>query len=1680
MRKRLAMYFAFMLGFIVAAGSAIAADDLGTLLPPPPNELRSPTSQQIINNPDGSFTFIQVIDEYSTPPNYTPPGSYGFGIYSWYNQNYGWMHTFPFWDDPDLLINEATLTIVAWDVDSETSHGYEGEYDGIHVDGSLLDPGYLQGNNATWSVTTFNIQMSSIIDDGNINVWCDIDMHHNENHWATTLDYCELRITYTLSESNTAPYEPDLVVMPACPANDDDLTVQIVGPNPPDPNGDSVTYQFEWFVDVGTGQYVEDAFADRGEHDGATVPAEDTVVGDLWRVQVRSIDEHGAVGDYSTATWSDPIGCIASALVILDAAPYSLRVAVINQQINPEDVATRGIERSRCVTDGTSRLFLRYTASQPGTLSVRVLDDTYPGEPLGSLTPLNSTHEGISVDAHTYATSRGKQAFIIYRPPGSLFTSQENELNSRTLRVMASFSPDDGSPDSEQQEYIHLDRPPIIFVHGIWKNSRNTWIESGYYSAMVQRLGVGNEFVDYDNRTHIGFNALYPLVKQAAIKWINIYHNLGIACSQVQVVAHSMGGLLTRKWMSESSFNNDDNYNEGSVDMLITIDTPHYGSGFADYYTSKNNFFEWGCFQLMNAARSYGESVRNLETFSPAIMALGQSRTRAHAFVGVGGTDAFALAHGETGWLGMLPVASIICFGDLYPTLLYGAEQHDYIVPRSSQVGGLNSAGLTFSNGIAGEHTESPKQLVIANEVERIIELGDACNGLVSSGFPAPSGVNVTLAGSLPPVETELGLVYLDLSVANRVGEITVLSPAAGSLWSEGAVIPIQVDFGQPVSSSFVMIGDDVFLELDPDTGAITWTPDSGTVGVVAIKVAAVGEDEVISSIFHTFTIQPSVPFTSLNLATPHLVVNRPGETSRIFLTGETSSGKHVVVSASTLGTTYAVANPSIAQVDPNGIVTACGPGITTITVRNGVGFQEIVQFEVLYAVPNEPPIANPGEPYMICVGETLCLDGTASYDIDGTPTENLGFEWDLNGDGTFDEATGPTPCVSLLSAGEVTISLRVTDISGAQHVASTMLTGLACGPVIDGVDPVEPSPGDDMEIIGRLFGIDPGPGARSSDTHNVTLSGHRLVDGDIMSWGDHSIVVRLPLSAVSGEMIVTADSESSDPYSLVISGGVSGCLWTDATTVPLGDTIDGHSVSWGDYDGDGDDDLFLANNGPNRLLRNDGGGNFVKLDVSLGGEGDSRAGCWGDYDNDGDLDLYVVNYGTANALYRNDGGEFAEVTEGPLGDPGQNTSGVWADWDLDGDIDLYLTCDNARSKLLRNDGGVFTDLVGDPASFSGWSRGCAFGDYDNDGDPDLYVTIKDGPNKLFRNDRGAGFIDVSAAPVDFAASCKGCAWGDYDNDGWLDLYVVNKDGANKLFHNDAGVFSDATDAVTGDEGDGRTCVWGDYDNDGWLDLFLTNVDGTNKLFQNLHNGSFADSTCGDLATAAMTPWGAAFADDDRDGDLDLYVSNHSWQGVPNRMFRNGLIGGNWLQVKLSGTNSNRYGLGARVELVADGMTQVRHVAPAGYLVQAPTTCHFGIGDAFEATLRVIWPTGMIQEVLVTAVNQRLEVVESTTTGVETPPIDLTFRIGNHPNPFNPSTTISYTLPEPAKVHLEIFDVVGRLVMTLLDGEAKGSGDHAVVWNGRTNDGESAASGMYFYRFVAGDHQATQRMTLLK
>ncbi|QUM85735.1 LruC domain-containing protein [Moritella sp. 28] len=266
--------------------------------------LAAATTEDTVNNGDGTFTYTQKIDVSSTAPHYTPPASGGFNIYSWHNQDFGWQHSFAdVISNPLVQIQTATLLIRAYDVDSEAFHGLAGEYDGISVDGVDLNPGILQGTDETWSETPFDVPISYITDDGLINTFIDIDMN-TAGSWVTKLDYSLLTITY-METSNSPPFKPELSMSPSsCDATTaSDLVVSVTGPTPADPDGDTVSYLYRWYVDIGQGNVVDDEVAGKTDHQGDTVLSSQTVDGETWRAQVTAVDSNGLVSDPEFSTW---------------------------------------------------------------------------------------------------------------------------------------------------------------------------------------------------------------------------------------------------------------------------------------------------------------------------------------------------------------------------------------------------------------------------------------------------------------------------------------------------------------------------------------------------------------------------------------------------------------------------------------------------------------------------------------------------------------------------------------------------------------------------------------------------------------------------------------------------------------------------------------------------------------------------------------------------------------------------------------------------------------------------------------------------------------------------------------------------------------------------------------------------------------------------------------------------------------------------------------------------------------------------------------------------------------------------------------------------------------------------------------------------------------------------------
>ena len=458
---------------------------------------------------------------------------------------------------------------------------------------------------------------------------------------------------------------------------------------------------------------------------------------------------------------------------------------------------------------------------------------------------------------------------------------------------------------------------------------------------------------------------------------------------------------------------------------------------------------------------------------------------------------------------------------------------------------------------------------------------------------------------------------------------------------------------------------------------------------------------------------------------------------------------------------------------------------------------------------------------------------------------------------------------------------------------------------------------------------------------------------------------------------------------------------WTPVTAGPV--VSDGGStqgVSWADYDGDGFQDLFMANmfspaGQNNWLYRNNRNATFTRVDIGdiVQDGGTSGTSTWGDCDNDGNLDCFVANTGASqDFLYLGVGdGTFTKVTTGPIvAESESSTAASWADYDGDGLLDLFVSHTGPNS-LFRNEGTSFTQIItGDIVTDNETSHGAAWADYDNDHDLDLFVANANGEdNSLYRNDGGAGFTKITGLPIvtGGGASCGG-SWGDYNNDGHLDLFVANAsshpDSTNFLYRNNGdGSFTRVTGGVVAnDEGRSVGSAWGDYDNDADLDLVVITYGagdyGQAVLYQNQFGLFFQRVNDEELAADSGGLYGAAWGDYDRDGDIDLAVARARDDNEDNLLFRNNGNGNNWITIRCIGTTSNRSAIGARIRVLAniDGapVRQLREItAQTGCGGQNSLEVHFGLGRAGDIdSLTVEWPSGITEAAAAVPVNRHL------------------------------------------------------------------------------------------------------------
>jgi hypothetical protein len=437
------------------------------------------------------------------------------------------------------------------------------------------------------------------------------------------------------------------------------------------------------------------------------------------------------------------------------------------------------------------------------------------------------------------------------------------------------------------------------------------------------------------------------------------------------------------------------------------------------------------------------------------------------------------------------------------------------------------------------------------------------------------------------------------------------------------------------------------------------------------------------------------------------------------------------------------------------------------------------------------------------------------------------------------------------------------------------------------------------------------------------------------------------------------------------------------------------NGCAWGDFNNDGWLDLFISSYGKNYLFRNNGNGHFT--DISYKSGIDPFRNYWtgiaiGDYNLDGNPDIYVCGY-----------------VEYQYSD--QRHMSMQYNAEVPSSINPS-SFKPARNLLLKNNGnGTFTEIAEEAgvSNENGRSLAAAWCDFNDDGLPDLYVANDVSDNAFFLNIGDGSFRDVSynSFVADYRGA-MGIGVGDWDNDGDFDMFIthwiaqenalyvnllsqMNVDGISKenrmKFMDQAERYGLGQSALAYI---GFSTFFFDYDNDSRLDLFIVNgstfqnrdnnkelVPMNDQLLWNKGNedGFFdVSDVSGPYFSESHVGRGGAYADYDNDGDLDVLVVNH--QGYARLLRNDGGNSNDWIQVKLEQDNNNRFGIGAKLRLVADSKVQIREIGNQGnYLSQNSLIQHFGLGKVtYIDTLEITWPDGRKQYHLNLGINQTITI----------------------------------------------------------------------------------------------------------
>ncbi len=442
--------------------------------------------------------------------------------------------------------------------------------------------------------------------------------------------------------------------------------------------------------------------------------------------------------------------------------------------------------------------------------------------------------------------------------------------------------------------------------------------------------------------------------------------------------------------------------------------------------------------------------------------------------------------------------------------------------------------------------------------------------------------------------------------------------------------------------------------------------------------------------------------------------------------------------------------------------------------------------------------------------------------------------------------------------------------------------------------------------------------------------------------------------------------------------------MFTDATkSIFLPVISDAYGVSFRDVNNDGFPDLYIVcfRNLNRLLIRNDENSKFKDATILSGLGGNLMPGklsnlelgtVIADFNNDDEMSVVIAGWNRTTRFFTHLGeinfkSYLYNLRLKKLHD---FNSVITGDVDNDGDLDLFFTDEHYSNRLFINRGhAVFDDeTVRRGVEFNGISQGASFSDVDDDGDLDLYVTNWQNVDLFYRN-KGNGFFESTKLNIEVCQkkiNTNAVTFADFDNDGDSDFFVTSKDGQNYIYSNESNWnFINASNQLNlTDSSISYGSVIADFNNDGWQDIFVTNI-GQNQFYLN-HEGKYFtkifEEKLADARKSKGYSTGAAYADYDLDGDLDLFVSNKDTFCL---LYNNPTNDSSFIKFRLHGVTSNHDAIGSRIELYKNNhmndknyLLATREISGgSGYLSMNDLVVHFGLDSIDIVDAKIIFPS---------------------------------------------------------------------------------------------------------------------------